>query len=55
MKTRRVFKTRFFQRWMRKPGLTDATLREAVQEMSAGLVRAVADGTPQEICDGNQG
>ena len=37
---RRVFKTRYFQRWMRKSGLTDAVLCEAVQEMSEGLVDA---------------
>ena len=37
---RRVFKTRYFQRWMRKSGLTDAVLCEAIQEMSEGLVDA---------------
>lgn len=38
MPTARVFKTRHFQRWMRKTELTDAALCKAVQEMSAGLI-----------------
>lgn len=38
---RRVFKARHSQRWMRKSGLTDAVLCEAVQEeMSERLVDA---------------
>lgn len=38
--TTRVFKTRHFQRWMRKTELTDAALRKAVEEMTAGLIDA---------------
>jgi hypothetical protein len=34
----RVFKTRYFQRWMRKTELTDAALCKAVLEMSSGLI-----------------
>jgi len=34
----RVFKTRHFQRWMRKTELTDAVLCRAVQEVAAGLI-----------------
>lgn len=40
----RVFKTRHFQRWMRKTELTDARLCEAVQEMAAGLIDADLGG-----------
>lgn len=36
----RVFKTRHFQRWMRKTSLTDEALSAAVLEMSQGLVDA---------------
>lgn len=36
----RVFKTRHFQRWMRKTELTDAILRAAVREMAQGLIDA---------------
>lgn len=35
---KRVFKTRHFQRWMRKTELTDARLCQAVEEMAAGLI-----------------
>ncbi|AIP61953.1 MULTISPECIES: type II toxin-antitoxin system RelE/ParE family toxin [Burkholderia] len=41
---KRVFKTRHFQRWMRKSGLTDAALCEAVEEMVAGLIDADLGG-----------
>jgi hypothetical protein len=41
---RRVFKTRHFHRWMRKTGLTDASLCQAVQEMAAGLIDADLGG-----------
>ncbi|CDM23478.1 type II toxin-antitoxin system RelE/ParE family toxin [Castellaniella defragrans] len=34
----RIFKTRHFQRWVRKTALSDAALRKAVQEMTAGLI-----------------
>jgi hypothetical protein len=34
----RVFKTRPFIRWMRKTELTDDSLRNAVREMSEGLI-----------------
>jgi hypothetical protein len=37
---RRVFKTRHFDRWMRKTDLADAALCEAVNEMAAGLIDA---------------
>ena len=40
----RVFKTRYFQRWMRKTELTDAALCKAVQEMAAGLIDADLGG-----------
>ncbi|RYD16588.1 MAG: type II toxin-antitoxin system RelE/ParE family toxin [Lysobacteraceae bacterium] len=40
----RVFKTRHFQRWMRKTELTDAALRKAVEEMAAGLIDADLGG-----------
>ncbi|MBK5938550.1 type II toxin-antitoxin system RelE/ParE family toxin [Halochromatium roseum] len=36
----RVFKTRFFCRWMRKTALTDELLCLAVQEMQKGLIDA---------------
>lgn len=41
---RRVFKTRYFNRWMRKTTLTDAALCEAVSEMKRGLVDADLGG-----------
>jgi hypothetical protein len=41
---RRVFRTRSFTRWMRKAGLTDDTLCEAVFEMSRGLIDADLGG-----------
>lgn len=37
---RRIFKTRHFQRWMRNTELTDAALRQAIEEMAAGLIDA---------------
>ena len=40
----RIFKTRHFQRWMRKTELTDAALRKAVEEMAAGLIDADLGG-----------
>ena len=40
----RVFKTRYFQRWMRKSELTDAALRKAIDEMVAGLIDADLGG-----------
>jgi hypothetical protein len=40
----RVFKTRHFQRWMRKTELTDAALHKAVREMVAGLIDADLGG-----------
>lgn len=40
----RVFKTRHFQRWMRKTELTDAALCNAVEEMAAGLIDADLGG-----------
>jgi hypothetical protein len=40
----RVFKTRYFNRWMRKTELTDQALCEAVAEMSRGLIDADLGG-----------
>lgn len=40
----RIFKTRHFQRWMRKTELSDADLRKATQEMAAGLIDADLGG-----------
>lgn len=40
IKTRRIFKTRSFDRWMRKTELTDFALCHAVREMSEGLMDA---------------
>jgi hypothetical protein len=40
----KVFRTRYFTRWMRKAGLTDRALREAVREMEQGLVDADLGG-----------
>ena len=37
---KRVFKTRYFSRWMRKTELTDQALCNAVTEMAQGLVDA---------------
>lgn len=37
---KRVFKTRYFSRWMRKTELTDSALCGAVAEMSQGLIDA---------------
>ena len=39
-----IFKTRHFQRWMRKTELSDAALRKAVQEMADGLIDADLGG-----------
>lgn len=41
---RRVFKTRHFQRWMRKTELTDKALCAAVTEMEQGLIDADLGG-----------
>lgn len=41
---RRVFLTRTFTRWMRKAGLTDDALYDAVSEMAQGLVDANLGG-----------
>lgn len=41
---KRVFKTRHFQRCMRKTELTDAALCKAVEEMAAGLIDADLGG-----------
>ena len=41
----RVFKTRWFQRWAKKEGLSDETLLAAVQEMEQGLVDADLGGS----------
>jgi hypothetical protein len=39
----RVFKTRYFARWMRKTELTHSALCQAVAEMVQGLVDGSAD------------
>jgi hypothetical protein len=41
---RRVFRTRHFGRWLRKSGLTDRALCQAVVEMVAGLIDAELGG-----------
>ena len=41
---KRVFKTRYFTRWMRKTELTNSALCEAVAEMVQGLVDADLGG-----------
>jgi len=41
---RRIFKTRYFVRWMRKTGLTDKALCMAVSEMESGLIDADLGG-----------
>ena len=41
---RRVFKTRYFCRWVRKTALTDAALCVAASEMAAGLIDAELGG-----------
>lgn len=41
---KRVFKTRYFNRWMRKTELTDAALCAAVSEMEQGLIDADLGG-----------
>jgi len=38
MRRRRILKTRFFHRWAARAGLTDTTLRTAVQEIEQGLI-----------------
>ncbi|MDP2834738.1 MAG: type II toxin-antitoxin system RelE/ParE family toxin [Pseudomonadota bacterium] len=40
----RVFKTRYFCRWMRKTELTDSALCTAVSEMESGLIDADLGG-----------
>lgn len=40
----RIFKTRYFHRWMRKTELADAQLCQAVAEMSVGLIDADLGG-----------
>ena len=40
----RVFKTRYFARWMRKTELSDETLCSAVDEMAQGLIDADLGG-----------
>jgi len=41
---RRVFKTRYFSRWMRKTELTDKVLCLAIAEMERGLIDAELGG-----------
>ncbi len=41
---KRVFKTRYFSRWMRKTELTDRLLCIAVMEMGEGLIDGDLDG-----------
>ena len=41
----RIFKTRWFQRWAKKEGLSDGVLLAAVQEMEQGLVDADLGGS----------
>jgi hypothetical protein len=44
MNMKRVFKTRYFSRWMRKTDLTDNALCSAVNEMMQGLIDADLGG-----------
>lgn len=44
LSVRRVFKTRHFGRWLRKSGLSDRALCQAVKEMIAGLIDADLGG-----------
>jgi len=44
MSMSRVFKTRYFSRWMRKTELTDNVLCAAVAEMECGLIDADLGG-----------
>jgi len=44
MKMKRVFKTRHFNRWMRKTELADSVLCAAVHEMAQGLIDADLGG-----------
>ncbi len=44
MTEKRVFKTRYFDRWVRKVGLSDSALCKAVDEMEQGLVDANLGG-----------
>jgi hypothetical protein len=49
--TKRVFKTRYFARWMRKTELTNSALCEAVAEMVQGLVDAdLGGGVVKKAC-----
>ena len=41
---KRIFKTRTFSRWMRKAGLDDQALCQAVSEMAEGLIDADLGG-----------
>jgi len=41
---KRVFKTRYFSRWMRKTELTDRALCSAAAEMAQGLIDAGLGG-----------
>lgn len=40
----RVFKTRYFERWMQKTGISDDLLANAVDEMRQGLIDADLGG-----------
>lgn len=44
MQMSRIFKIPHFNRWMRKSGLTDQHLEQAVQEMEKGLIEADLGG-----------
>ena len=54
----RIFKTRYFSRWMRKIGLADAQLCQAVREMDDGLIDADLGGGVVKkrvgLCHANQ-
>lgn len=41
----RIFKTRYFSRWMRKTSLTDTALCAAASEMEGGLIDADLGGS----------
>lgn len=56
MSHERVFKTRYFTRWMRKTELLDDMLCSAITQMTVGLIDAdlghnvIKKLSPEEIC-----
>jgi hypothetical protein len=54
---KRIFKTRYFHRWMRKTELTDIALCHAIAEMDAGLIDADLGGgiVKKRVATGGRG